>query len=98
MSSGLEANHRSCCSSTRLTTTAIDPLYCLPFLTSHTPTYLHHIYYAIHHHIYPLPAVLFYNLLEDGNGDDLAVHAALPVYQGEKWLANFWVWDPKKSF
>ena len=30
-------------------------------------------------------AVLFYNLLEDGNGDDLALHAALPVWQGEKW-------------
>ena len=40
-------------------------------------------------------AVLFYNLLEDGNGDDLALHAALPVNEGEKWLANFWVWDPK---
>ena len=40
-------------------------------------------------------AVLFYNLLEDGNGDDLALHAALPVKNGEKWLANFWVWDPK---
>lgn len=39
-------------------------------------------------------AVLFYNLLEDGNGDDLALHAALPVHRGEKWLANFWVWDP----
>eukprot|EP00596_Hydrurales_sp_CCMP1899_P002160 CAMPEP_0119036200 /NCGR_PEP_ID=MMETSP1177-20130426/3728_1 /TAXON_ID=2985 /ORGANISM="Ochromonas sp, Strain CCMP1899" /LENGTH=495 /DNA_ID=CAMNT_0006995645 /DNA_START=160 /DNA_END=1644 /DNA_ORIENTATION=- len=25
-------------------------------------------------------AVLFYNLLEDGNGDDLALHAALPVW------------------
>jgi prolyl 4-hydroxylase len=42
-------------------------------------------------------AVLFYNLLEDGNGDDLALHAALPIIQGEKWLANFWVWDPKKK-
>ena len=41
-------------------------------------------------------AVLFYNLLEDGNGDDLAVHAALPVLGGEKWMANFWVWDPKR--
>ncbi len=40
-------------------------------------------------------AVMFYNLLEDGNGDDLALHAALPVMKGEKWLANFWVWDPK---
>ena len=42
-------------------------------------------------------AVLFYNLLEDGNGDDLALHAALPVKDGhEKWLANFWVWDAKR--
>jgi prolyl 4-hydroxylase len=40
-------------------------------------------------------AVLFYNLLEDGNGDDFALHAALPPIEGEKWLANFWVWDPK---
>ena len=38
-------------------------------------------------------AVLFYNLLPDGNGDDLALHAALPCNEGEKWLANFWVWD-----
>jgi prolyl 4-hydroxylase len=42
-------------------------------------------------------AVLFYNLLEDGNGDDLTLHAALPVKKGEKWLANFWVWDPKRK-
>lgn len=42
-------------------------------------------------------AVLFYNLLEDGNGDDLALHAALPIHRGEKWLANFWVWDPKRK-
>lgn len=41
-------------------------------------------------------AVLFYNLLEDGNGDDLALHAALPVIDGEKYLANWWVWDPKR--
>ena len=41
-------------------------------------------------------AVLFYNLLEDGNADDLSLHAALPVWRGEKWLANFWVWDPKR--
>lgn len=38
-------------------------------------------------------AVLFYNLLEDGNGDELALHAATPVVEGEKWLSNFWVWD-----
>jgi len=40
-------------------------------------------------------AVLFYNLLEDGNGDDKALHAALPCVQGEKLLANFWVWDDR---
>jgi len=39
-------------------------------------------------------AVMFYNLLEDGNGDDLSLHAALPVLDGEKWLANLWIWDP----
>lgn len=40
-------------------------------------------------------AVLFYNLKPDGNGDDDTLHAALPVLEGEKWLANMWVWDPK---
>lgn len=42
-------------------------------------------------------AVLFYDLLEDGNGDDLSLHAALPLFQGEKWVANFWVWDPARK-
>eukprot|EP01038_Epipyxis_sp_PR26KG_P009364 gene9364-12615_t len=42
-------------------------------------------------------AVLFYNMLEDGNGDVLSLHAALPCVEGEKWLANFWVWDPKRK-
>lgn len=42
-------------------------------------------------------AAFFYNLLEDGNGDDLSLHAALPVSRGEKWLANFWIWDPKRK-
>ena len=43
-------------------------------------------------------AVLFYNLLEDGNGDDLALHAALPVEgDHEKILANYWVWDPTRK-
>ena len=42
-------------------------------------------------------AVLFYNLLEDGNGDDLALHAALPVKDGhEKFLANWWLWTPRR--
>lgn len=42
-------------------------------------------------------SVIFYNLLPDGNGDDLALHAALPVSRGEKWLANYWIWDPIKD-
>jgi len=39
-------------------------------------------------------AVMFYNLLADGNADSNALHAALPVEHGEKAMANFWVWDP----
>ena len=41
-------------------------------------------------------SVMFYSLLEDGNADDLSLHAGTPVKKGEKWLANFWVWDPKR--
>lgn len=40
-------------------------------------------------------AVLFYNLLEDGNGDIKSLHGGCTVLKGEKWLANLWVWDPK---
>jgi len=42
-------------------------------------------------------AVLFYMLLPDGNSDDLTQHAALPVFKGEKWMSNLWIWDPFKS-
>jgi prolyl 4-hydroxylase len=42
-------------------------------------------------------AMVFYNLLPDGNGDDLSLHAALPAIRGEKWLANYWIWDPKRK-
>jgi len=42
-------------------------------------------------------AVLFYNLLPDGNGDDLSLHASRPVKKGEKWLANYWIWDPYRQ-
>jgi prolyl 4-hydroxylase len=44
-----------------------------------------------------LTAVIFYNLPADGNGDDLSLHASLPVTTGMKWLANFWVWDPRRT-
>lgn len=33
-------------------------------------------------------AILFYNLLPDGNYDQLSMHAAMPVTKGEKWLTN----------
>lgn len=41
-------------------------------------------------------ALLFYSLLEDGNPDELSLHAPLPVMLGEKWLATLWIWDPQK--
>lgn len=40
-------------------------------------------------------AVMFYSLLPDGNADEMSLHASLPVEEGEKWLANVWIWDPK---
>jgi prolyl 4-hydroxylase len=40
-------------------------------------------------------AVLFYNMLPDGNVDDLSQHGSNPTSSShEKWLANLWVWDP----
>jgi len=39
-------------------------------------------------------AILFYNMLEDGNFDDLSQHGGNKVLKGNKWLANLWIWDP----
>jgi prolyl 4-hydroxylase len=40
-------------------------------------------------------AVLFYNLLEDGNVDDLSQHGSNKVLGNtNKWIANLWLWDP----
>jgi prolyl 4-hydroxylase len=36
-------------------------------------------------------AVLFYNMLEDGNLDDLSQHGGNKVTDKTKWLANLWV-------
>ena len=33
-------------------------------------------------------AVLFYSRLPDGNADDLALHAGMPIHEGEKWVCN----------
>jgi len=41
--------------------------------------------------------ILFYNLLPDGNPDAMSLHGGMPVVDGEKWLANFWIWDPKRQ-
>ena len=41
-------------------------------------------------------AVLFYDLLPDGNGDDKSLHEAVKLLKGEKWICNFWVWDPHR--
>jgi len=37
-------------------------------------------------------AILFYNLLPDGNMDEFSLHAASPVLHGDKLLVNLWVW------
>ena len=39
-------------------------------------------------------AVLFYNILPDGNYDERSIHASMKVTKGEKHILNFWVWDP----
>ena len=36
-------------------------------------------------------ALLFYNVLPDGNADVNSLHMGLPVQAGEKWVANLWV-------
>lgn len=41
-------------------------------------------------------AVLFYNMLPDGNADDMSLHAGTPVHNGVKYVCNLWSWDPKK--
>lgn len=46
--------------------------------------------------VFPKPgsALLWYNMLEDGNGDEASLHAGMPVEAGEKWAMNLWLWDP----
>ena len=40
--------------------------------------------------------MFFYDLLPDGNADELSLHAGLPVLKGEKWVAPMWIWDPSR--
>jgi len=42
-------------------------------------------------------AVMFYNILEDGNYDGFALHEARPpLGDWTKYLCNFWIWDPHR--
>eukprot|EP00468_Gymnochlora_sp_CCMP2014_P008847 CAMPEP_0167757654 /NCGR_PEP_ID=MMETSP0110_2-20121227/10043_1 /TAXON_ID=629695 /ORGANISM="Gymnochlora sp., Strain CCMP2014" /LENGTH=474 /DNA_ID=CAMNT_0007643863 /DNA_START=54 /DNA_END=1478 /DNA_ORIENTATION=- len=43
-------------------------------------------------------AVLWYNMLPDGNADEMSLHEGMPVGSGEKWGCNLWVWDPYVNF
>ena len=36
-------------------------------------------------------ALLFYNVLPDGEVDRMSLHASLPVLTGEKWVATKWI-------
>ena len=40
-------------------------------------------------------ALLFYNMLPDGNGDDFSLHTGRRITRGVKLACNLWVWDPK---
>ncbi len=42
--------------------------------------------------------VLFYNILEDGNGDIMTSHKGEELFGGEKWIANYWIWDDAFPF
>mmetsp|Transcript_873 Transcript_873/g.951 ORF Transcript_873/g.951 Transcript_873/m.951 type:complete len:463 (+) Transcript_873:89-1477(+) len=42
-------------------------------------------------------AVLFYSMLEDGNGDDMSLHSGMPVESGLKYVCNLWSWDPLRT-
>ena len=39
-------------------------------------------------------AVVFYNMLPDGNLDDLSQHTSKVMKSGEKWMGTLYVWDP----
>jgi len=36
-------------------------------------------------------AAFWYNLFQNGEGDDMTRHAACPVLAGTKWVSNFWI-------
>ena len=38
-------------------------------------------------------AILFYSQKPGGVMDDMSLHGACPVLEGQKWGANLWVWN-----
>ena len=42
--------------------------------------------------------VFWYNLLANGEGDEMTRHAACPVLAGTKWVSNFWIHERGQEF
>jgi len=43
-------------------------------------------------------AAFWYNLFQNGEGDDMTRHAACPVLAGTKWVSNFWIHERGQEF
>ena len=43
-------------------------------------------------------AVFWFNLHQNGEGDDMTRHAACPVLAGTKWVSNFWIHERGQEF
>lgn len=41
--------------------------------------------------------ILWYSLHPNGNTDPNGLHAACPVQDGQKWSANYWVWNKPRN-
>ena len=41
--------------------------------------------------------ILWYSLKANGNNDPNGLHAACPVLEGQKWAANYWVWNKPRD-
>ena len=41
----------------------------------------------------PATVIIFYSLHPDGTMDHNSLHGACPVKKGNKWSANFWLWN-----
>lgn len=42
--------------------------------------------------------VFWYSLRPNGNNDPNGLHSGCPVEDGQKWSANYWVWNKPRSF